>query len=263
MGVKLFARQVWTLTLKNLRIVFFRHYVSTIIRAFIIPIILFAFFSFAKYLFVPPAVFGIGTIRPLLPLRDALIYAETTGRHTVALYNGGLSGGAIDTIISELADQVTSAGSKVVILDNEAQLDTVCHSSLRGVTTCYGAVLFVASPNEGDGGIWKYDVRLDGSFGAGKINVDKSTNDGEVYALPLQHAVDSAIVGLQTGQTASNNTLANANVQEYPFTSLTPKERDDQIRVRYQSSLTNFLSVSFISGVIGICYHLTDRKSVV
>ena len=257
MGVQLFARQVWTLTAKNFRITFIRHYVSTIIRAFVIPIILFAFFSFAKYLFVPPAVFGIGSLRPILPLHDALVYAETTGRHTVVLYNGGLSGGAIDTVIDELADQVTSAGSRVVRLDNDTQLDTVCHSSLRGVTTCYGAVLFVASPNEGDGGIWKYDIRLDGSFGAGKINVDKSTNDGEVYALPLQHAVDSAIVGQQTGQSASNNTLADANVQEYPFTSLTPKQRDDKIRVRFQSSLINFLSVSFISGVIGICYHLT------
>ncbi|EPE08125.1 abc transporter [Ophiostoma piceae UAMH 11346] len=229
MGVQLFARQVWTLTAKNLRI----------------------------YLFVPPAVFGIGSLRPVLPLHDALVHAETTGRHTVVLYNGGLAGGAIDAVIDELADQVTGAGSRVVLLDNESQLDTVCHSSLRGVTTCYGAVLFVASPNEGDGGIWKYDIRLDGSFGAGKINVDKSTNDGEVYALPLQHAVDSAIVGHQTGQSASNNALADANVQEYPFTSLTPKQRDDQIRVRFQSSLINFLGVSFISGVIGICYHLT------
>ncbi|CAK7211181.1 hypothetical protein SCUCBS95973_001046 [Sporothrix curviconia] len=257
MSVSLFLRQVWTLSAKNVRIVFIRHPIATVIRALIIPLILFAFFSFAKYLFVPPAVFGIGTLKPLLSLSDALADAAITGRHTVAFYNGGLAGGAIDAVIDTIAAQVESTGSTVVRLANDSQIDTVCHSSLRGVTTCYGAVFFVASPDEGSGGIWKYDIRLDGSLGAGKINVDKSTNDGEVYMLPFQHAIDSAIVGQQTGGNASGNAIASADVHEYPFTSLTPAERDDKIRVEYQKSITNFLGVAFISGVIGICYHLT------
>ncbi|CAK7231169.1 hypothetical protein SBRCBS47491_007839 [Sporothrix bragantina] len=257
MSISLFLRQVWTLSAKNVRIVFIRHPIATVIRALIIPLILFAFFSFAKYLFVPPAVFGIGTLKPLLSLSDALADAAITGRQTVAFYNGGLPGGAIDAVIETVAAQVESAGSTAVRLANESQIDTVCHSSLRGVTTCYGAVFFVASPDEGSGGIWKYDIRLDGSLGAGKINVDKSTNDGEVYMLPFQHAIDSAIVGQQTGSSATDNVIANADVHEYPFTSLTPEERDDKIRVQYQKSLTNFLAVAFISGVIGICYHLT------
>ncbi|CAK7241151.1 MAG: hypothetical protein STHCBS139747_002610 [Sporothrix thermara] len=257
MSVGLFVRQVWTLSAKNVRIVFIRHPIATVIRALIIPLILFAFFSFAKYLFVPPAVFGIGTLKPLLSLSDALADAASTGRHTVAFYNGGLAGGAIDAVIDTVAAQVEGAGSTVVRLANESQIDTICHSSLRGVTSCYGAVFFVASPDEGSGGIWKYNVRLDGSLGAGKINVDKSTNDGEVYMLPFQHAIDAAIVGQQNGSSADDNAIANADVHEYPFTSLTPDERDDKIRVQYQKSLVNFLGVAFISGVIGICYHLT------
>ncbi|KJR85200.1 ABC transporter domain containing protein [Sporothrix schenckii 1099-18] len=257
MGAGLFFRQVWTLSCKNIRIVLIRNPLATVIRAFVIPLILFAFFSFAKYLFVPPAVFGVGTLKPLLSLSDALADAAITGRHTVAFYNGGFAGGAIDAVIDSVATQVEQAGSIAVRLANESQIETVCHSSLRGVTTCYGAVFFVASPNEGSGGIWTYDIRLDGSLGAGKINVDKGTNDGEVYMLPFQHAIDATIVGQQTNSTASNNVIANGNVHEYPFTSLTPAERSDEIRVQYQASLTNFLAVAFISGVIGICYHLT------
>ncbi|KAL1895100.1 hypothetical protein Sste5346_005522 [Sporothrix stenoceras] len=257
MGAGLFFRQVWTLSAKNVRIVLIRNPIATVIRALIIPLILFAFFSFAKYLFVPPAVFGVGTLKPLLSLSDALTDAASTGRHTVAFYNGGLAGGAIDAVIDSVAKQVEDAGSIVVRLANDSQIDTVCHSSLRGVTTCYGAVFFVASPDEGSGGIWQYDIRLDGSLGAGKINVDKSTNDGEVYMLPFQHAIDTAIVGQQTGTGASDNVLANGDVHEYPFTSLTPDERSDEIRTQYQTSLINFLAVAFISGVIGICYHLT------
>ncbi|OAA55236.1 ABC transporter [Niveomyces insectorum RCEF 264] len=253
----LFFRQVGTLVAKNLRIIVVRHPLATVVRALVIPLILFAFFSFAKYLFVPDAVFGVGTSKPLLPLSDALADAGATGRHTVVFSNGGFVGGAIDAVIDRLVAQVESAGGKPVRLANSSALSDVCHSSLRGVTSCYGAVLFLSSPDEGDTGIWKYDVRLDGSLGAGRINVNKGTNDGEVYMLPFQHAIDAAIVGQQTGNGASNNFLANAGVHEYPFTSLTPEQRNDKIRVAYQKSITNFLGVSFISGVIGICYHLT------
>ncbi|EFX05787.1 ABC transporter [Grosmannia clavigera kw1407] len=261
-----FFRQVQTLVAKNLRVVLIRHPFATFIRTLLIPIILFVFFSYAKYIFVPAAVYGIGTSRPLLSLSDALAIAASTGRHKVAFYNGGLSGGAIDAVIDALVPVVEAAGSKVVRLTDDNQLDTICHSSLRGVTSCYGAVLFASSPSEGDAGIWKYTIRLDGALGAGKINIDKSDNDGEVYALPLQHALDSAIVAQQNGNSSGANAIADAAVHEYPFTSLTSEQRREEIRINYQSAITRFLGVGFISGVIGICYHLagfmaTERET--
>lgn len=261
-----FFRQVLTLVTKNLRIVLVRHPFATFIRTLLIPIVLFVFFSYAKYIFVPAAVYGVGTSRPLLSLPDALAIAASTGRHTVAFYNYGLGGGAIDAVIDALVPVVEGAGSKAVRLTDDGELDTICHSSLRGVSSCYGAVSLQSSPDEGDGGIWAYTIRLDGALGAGKINVEKGGNDGEVYALPLQHALDSAIVAQQNGNGSGGNAIADAAVHEYPFTSLTPKQRDEQIRVDYQSSITKFLGVGFISGIIGICYHLagfmaTERET--
>ena len=43
-----FLRQTWTLTGKNLKIVVLRHSLMTVIMAFVLPIILAVFFSYAR-----------------------------------------------------------------------------------------------------------------------------------------------------------------------------------------------------------------------
>ncbi|TPX07074.1 uncharacterized protein E0L32_010969 [Thyridium curvatum] len=247
-----FLRQTGTLVRKNFLIVCWRHAFPTFIRAFILPIILMAFFTFARNLFVPPALFGIGDSRPVKSLPDALSYASGSGRDTVAFVNNGLAGGQIDSVINVLAGVVEGAGAKVRRLRVSQELDTVCRSSLRGVTSCYGAVVFQGSPTEGEGRIWNYTIRNDGALGLGKIDVDKGTNDGQIYMLPFQHAIDAAITGMDP--TADKPVLPNTT-HEYPYTTLTVQERADKIRVQYQNSLTNFLAVAFVSGVIGVCYH--------
>lgn len=249
-----FIRQVWTLIAKNLRIVFIRHPFATIIRALIIPIALLVFFSYAKYIFVPDAVYGIGTSRPLMSLSAALAKGAASGRETVAFSNGGFSNGAIDAVIDTLVAKVEAAGSRAVRLTNDSALDSLCPSSLRGVTTCYGAVSFTSSPSEGSSGIWGYTFHQDGALGLGKIHINKDTNDGEVYSLPFQHAIDAAIVAQQTGN--DTNVIASADVHEYPFTSITAAQRDENIRVSYQATIVKYLGVAFISGIVGICYHL-------
>ncbi|KAJ9151144.1 p-loop containing nucleoside triphosphate hydrolase protein [Pleurostoma richardsiae] len=224
-----------------------------------------AFLSFAKNLFVPPAVYGVGDIHPIRTLQDALSISSHTDRNTVALVNSGLAGGDIDRVIGSLASTVRGAGKNAVLLSSEAQLNEHCRSTLRGVTKCYGAVVFRASPNEGSGVIWNYTIRSDGALGAGRINVDKDTNDGEVYILPLQRAVDYAITSLNSSLTTDQPALPN-DLQEYPFTGLTQEERADRIRINYQHAITSFMGVGFILGIIGVCYHMagfiaTERES--
>lgn len=50
-----FFRQTWTLTAKNLKIVLVRHPFTTFVRALLLPIILAAFFSYARNFSVSPA----------------------------------------------------------------------------------------------------------------------------------------------------------------------------------------------------------------
>jgi ABC-type multidrug transport system ATPase subunit len=248
-----FFRQTWTLTSKTFLIVLQRHWFATFIRAFILPLALTAFLSFARNLFVPAAVYGFGNSSPVLSLRDALVHASGSGRETVAFVTNGFVGGDIERVINTLTPVVTDAGAKARVLTSDRDLLTVCRASLRGVTPCYGAVVFNASPNEGTGGLWNYTIRSDGSLGVGKINVEKTTNDAQVYMFPFQHAIDAAIANVDT---SSSDVIPDV-VEQYPFTPLTPKERADRVRVLYQKAIMNFLGVTFIAGMIGVVYHMT------
>lgn len=244
--------QSWTLTRKNLLIALFRHAFSTTIRAFVLPVALMIFLSYARNLFIPPSNYGIGSATPIRSLQQGLQDAGG-GRDILAFVNNGLTGGDIDRVIDSLAGTASTAGTTVERLETEAQLLNTCRSSLRGATSCYGAVVFSSSPSEGTGGIWNYTLRADGAFGE-KIDVNKNTNDGEIYLLPLQRAVDYAIASFNT---TIDQTALPATVLEYPFTSITQAQRNINIRVNYQGAIINILGVAFLIGMVGITYHLT------
>lgn len=254
-----FLRQTWTLTAKNLKIIVIRHSFATTIRAFLLPIILAAFLSFARYIFVPPSDYGISDLHAVRSLSNALGRASSDGRNTVVFVNNGFAGGDIDQVIDVLADQVTNAGKDAVKLSELSDLTSTCRSTLRGSSMCYGAVVFNSSPKEGKGGIWNYTLRADGALG-GRIFVGEDDNDSQIYTLPLQRAVDSAIADLGASNDGGSRSLP-ATTEEYPFTPLTKEERQQQIRRLYQSSLTNFLAVAFVLVVIGVCYHMTGHMA--
>jgi ATP-binding cassette, subfamily A (ABC1), member 3 len=221
-------------------------------RAFVLPVAFMIFLSYARNLFIPPSNYGISgghTIRTL----SAGLEAASGARNTLALVNNGLKGGDIDRVIDSVVRAASSAGKQVALLTDEAQLLDICKSSLRGATSCYGAVVFISSPTEGKGGLWNYTLRADGSFGE-KIDVTKDNNDAEIYLLPLQRAVDYAIAGV-------NSTIDHAalptTVFEYPYTSITQAQRNINIRVNYQGAIINILGVAFLIGMVGITYHLT------
>lgn len=252
-----FVKQVWTLMSKNFRSMLFRHLSICIWMAFVVPVVLSAFFSFAKNLFVPYAKFGVSDPHGIMSLGDAFHSAHGSGRDKLVLVNNGFSGGAIDQVLSEV-ERITNdakAGIDVVRIDHERDLVTECRSSLRGSTKCFSALVMRSSPKEGPGQIWNYTIRTDASFYDSpiKISVDKSDNPEQVYLLPLQHVVDGLIADVQHPNSA--NKLKN--VRQFPFTSLTPSERDDKVREVYHQAIVNFMGVAFIATVIWITYHLT------
>ncbi|KAF2717949.1 putative ABC transporter [Polychaeton citri CBS 116435] len=246
----MFFRQTWALCQKTITIVFFRHWLGTLIRAFLAPIIFMFIISYAKNFFVPPSDFGIGSPSPIRSFSDALASAQG-GRNTFILVNNGFSNGAISNVIDQLATPARDQGFNVMTIEDSSQLTSICPSSVRGVSNCFGAVIFHSSPSEGQGGIWNYTIRTDGALGA-NIYVNSNNNDAEIYALPLQHAIDSAIA------TDSGQTLPD-NVQQYIFTSKTQAERDRNINRLYMGTLISILGVAYFIGIVGICYQLTGE----
>ena len=161
-----------------------------------------------------------------------------------------MTGGDIDRVIDQIGDVARGAGKQVQILPNEDDLLTVCRSSLRGASNCLAGIVFHSSPSEGpDGAGWNYTMRADGALGS-KIVVNRQDNDPELYVLPLQHAVDFAIAGIN--QTVDHAALPD--VDEYPYTSATQEQRNTNIRIRYMGALINILGVAFFIGICGILY---------
>ncbi|KAF1954031.1 nod factor export ATP-binding protein I [Byssothecium circinans] len=251
-AIKAISSQSWTLTKKTLKVVFIRHWFFTSIRAFWAPIIFMFFITYAKNFFVPPSEFGIGAPHPIRSFENAL-GAATGNRNTVVFVNNGHRGGDIDRVIGSLSNTVRNAGKTAVTVERDVELLTTCASSLRGASTCYGAISFLSSPTEGDNGIWNYTMRADGAFGE-RIYVNAQDNDIQIYILPFQHAVDQAIASL-------NGTSASSSIEEYPFTDKTPEERDENIRRLYMGALIDIMGIALYIGVCGVTYQLTGQMA--
>ena len=259
----LLLRQTHTLVCKTLLITLSRHRTRSLLVAFIIPIILTAFLAFARNLFVPDAQFGIGHVRPLKSLPEALKIGIDAGRKNIVFINqvhDGVGSQAVDQVIDLLKQQAeTVSGASVTVWRDDSQLPWLCRASLRGVTPCFGAIQFKGAPGEDGQGMWNYTIRADGALGFGRIYVKNDDNDAEVYMLPLQRAVDMAI--------AKVSGIEFPELQdEYPFTSMTQDERRDYIRQLFQDVLINWLGVTFIVAPIFVVYHLagfvaTERES--
>ncbi|KAL6251834.1 hypothetical protein RBB50_002044 [Rhinocladiella similis] len=249
----LFLRQIWTLTLKNLLVAFVRRWLTTTIRAFLLPCIFVGFLSYARFLFIPPSVYGIGDPNSVGSLPQALDLV-TGGRDKLVFVNNGFSGGAIESVIDRVVNDAGSFGGKVEILSQEEELLTTCRNSIRGTSTCIAGAVFFSSPSEGEAGRWNYSIRADGGL-QNKIVTDSSKNDVEIYLLPLQHAIDRAISDVEGGNNGSQ--VLPDLVQEYPYTSMTRQERLRQIRTRYMGGIIDILAVAFFIGVVGVTYQLT------
>ena len=218
--------------------------------------------SFGRYFLIPPSEFGIGESRPVRSLGEA-IDLSSDSRDKLVFVNSGLTGGDIEEVINQVAEPARQAGTQVEILSDESALRAVCRSSRSGNSPCIVAAVFYSSPEEGDGGQWNYSLRADGALGSNgsKIVVDKDTNDAEIYALPLQHAIDSAISRLDSSSDDGSTAIPD-NVQQYPYTSETPEEREDSIRKRYMGFLIDALAVGFFIAMVGTTYQLTGLVAV-
>lgn len=208
--------------------------------------------SYAKNFFVPPSDFGIGSPTPLRSFGDALD-ASSGGRNTFVFVNNGHTGGDISNVIGQLSSTIENHGISVRVVESEGELIPICKGTIRGVSRCFAAVSFDSSPTEGTLPLWNYTIRADGSFG-GRIYVNSDNNAAEIYALPLQHAIDNTIASL------SGDSLPN-NVQSYPYTDETAEERTRNINHLYMGALINILAVAYFIGIVGICYQLTGEMA--
>lgn len=168
--------------------------------------------------------------------------------------NSGYSDGPIQSVINKVVNDTGTFAGQVEILSREEELLTVCRNSIRGTSKCVAGAVFFSSPAEGEAGRWNYTIRADGGLQS-KIVTDSSKNDVEIYLLPLQHAIDRAISEVEADNGTAN--VIPSTTEEYPYTSMTKKERLRQIRTRYMGGIIDILAVAFFIGIVGVTYQLT------
>ncbi|KAF2672309.1 ABC transporter domain-containing protein [Microthyrium microscopicum] len=250
--MELQLRQLGALIEKDLRLLFTKKSsFFTIVRAFWIPIIIALYLTVIFKIYWPGAVYGIGSPVPIRSLLDGMNAAHPG--LLILVNNASSSGGDIDQVIKTVAEPIQAAGKQLIITNNAEDLHSLCRPSLSGATNCFGAAVFQSSPSEGTGGIWNYTLRGDASLGLNNLDVTKNTNDAQLYTMPLQHAIDSAISYLDSG----NGTSAlPSRIDDFLFTSKTEDQWKDSMRITLLQANINFASVVWVVAMIGVTFQL-------
>jgi ABC-type multidrug transport system ATPase subunit len=248
-------RQVFTLTTKNLRLEVLRHAFSTVFRALLLPAAFILFLGEAQNFFVAPSTYGIGAAVQVLPLLDALSFHGIPSK--VVLVNSGYTIGEIDHVIGTLAQSVKSAGKEVILVSDESSVPHICPNSIRQISDCYSVAVFHSSPSEGSGGIWNYTILIDAGRGYG-LHVDSPSNDVDLYPIPFQHAIDTAISSVSP---AMNHSQLPQQIFHYSYTEETETDREEGVRSRYEGTIRTALAVAYFLGQIGVIYHLVGMMT--
>jgi len=129
-------------------------------------------------------------------------------------------------------------------LENPADVPMSCQENFSGFSECWAAVIF--SDINGFTGV-NYTIRADA--GLRYINVFSHSSDVEQRVLPLQWALDSAIISLRTGDDV-------APPQSLPFTKTTNADQSKNIRLSYISGIKSLFVLVFFVAFLGVSYHL-------
>jgi ATP-binding cassette, subfamily A (ABC1), member 3 len=240
-------RQTWVLTKKDLLIVGRHHWISTIIRSLTWPIVLSVILvNIKNWIFISGA-HGVGTPSPIKSFEDALNEVGNA-RPRVVIINNGFDDGDTKFVIDQLTTTIQNSGKELHIAQNNTELQILCPSSSSGVTLCYGAVEFTASPDHGHG-TWNYTLYFDGALGG--IDISREDNDYQLYNLPFQYAIDDAISRSHGGPGLPKNVL------QYPYTYQTQAEVDEENLKEWAGLCEGFLGFAFFIALCGIVYHMT------
>lgn len=118
-----------------------------------------------------------------------------------------------------MRDFTPAQRQSVIRLDSEADIQAACPHSFQLVSNCYGAIVFRSANTKTP---VQYTLRAD----LGRLNVDVQhhTSDAELVTLPLQWAVDSAIIELVSG-------VQMSPPNQWPFTKSTNEQTKQKTRL--------------------------------
>ncbi|KAF8640810.1 hypothetical protein AX17_000459 [Amanita inopinata Kibby_2008] len=241
----IFWRQFVALSWKNW-IVLSRHPFLNVLRCFILPVAYGAFLATAQLFLNKPNNFGIGQPIPVYTLQSqlndslALIWADATD---------GTSSPTPSDIISRITSSFTDKQRRLVKqVSNASDIPLECPQNFNYFSECFAAVVFhdIPAPRSSTKSV-NYTIRADA--GLSFIDVHRHTSHYEQRILPLQWAIDQAIIEFQTG-------IHLDAPLEWPFTQETNNEQNTEIRLSFIRGLRNLLVLALFICYVGIAYQL-------
>lgn len=170
-----------------------------------------------------------------------------------------MKGGEVSSVIESLSQRIRAAGKTPKIYDNSWALAQECRTDDKGITPCYGAVLFFSSPTEATNissqGHWNYTVRAQD---AGSIDIRTTTSSSERVLLPLQRAVDLQIVSQSA---SSTNARSPSDIDLITFTEQDQDALSDSRKATYLSLSIYVFGPLFAFTLVEIVYHMTSFVS--
>ncbi|KAJ6520555.1 hypothetical protein C8R45DRAFT_1121130 [Mycena sanguinolenta] len=239
----LFWRQFTALFWKNW-IVLSKHPFLNFLRCFLFPVAYGVFLAVAKRFLLKPNNYGIGNPIPVYPLQQqfhdagTLVWADAT--------NGNSQYSPTDIMARVTSGFSASQLSAVKKASSGPELPFECPQNFNGFSECFAAVVFYDIPADATRPV-NYTILADS--GLFHIDVVRHTSDFELRVLPLQWAVDQAIIELRTGVTPSTPL-------EWPFTNETNEEQDKRTRLSFIRGIRELLVIAFFICYIGIAYQL-------
>ncbi|KAF1964765.1 hypothetical protein BU23DRAFT_491578 [Bimuria novae-zelandiae CBS 107.79] len=246
----LFARQIRVLAVKTLRITLIRHWVATPLRALVVPIFIALFLSLTKNFLSTDSHYGIGTPHQIQALSSA--FSRATGRRNSVVFVAAPSNGEIKRVIETVTASLSNPSIQVRTIEHEAELGAACNASIRGASKCLATATIHSSPSQGLGSSWNYSIRADTNLRQTFL-VDSDSNDAQIYIIPLQHAIDSAIV-------RSTVTLS-IPIYKYPFASETESRLQLKERAKFMDMIKDILVTPSYFAISCLVYQMTGFVS--
>ncbi|KAI1266024.1 hypothetical protein F5Y18DRAFT_435477 [Xylariaceae sp. FL1019] len=237
------VRQTLALTKKNLVVAVKRKWLSTLLRSLILPIALIVLLLEIQNFTKDRNKYGYGSIHQIRDLSDTI-----HGSKSLVLVHNSTLGPDFAPFLERFRPKVGKAN--VIELTTESDIDAKCPVDYHGNSPCHAVVLFNDSPESGRvNATWKYDIRTDPALQSWSFNVYDQGSTAQAIVLPLQSAIETAMVNLTT----------SADIQA--FTPYTQKEADDNSRKSFQITALYILSFAFFVSMVPVAQHASSMMS--
>ncbi|KAI1356903.1 hypothetical protein F5Y01DRAFT_321229 [Xylaria sp. FL0043] len=243
-----FVGQTLALLKKNLVITVKRKWLSTILRALVLPILLLVLLLEIQNFTKDQNRYGIGNIHPIKTLQDSL-----QGSKPIVISQASGLGPDFPPVLDRFKKLL--GNHQVIHHVGEDELDSTCPVDYHGRSPCHAVVIFKDSPKSGNSSAkWEYDIRTDPALLTYRFDVYDTNSAAESVILPLQLAIENAI---------TNSTEA-PDLQAY--TAMSQEEEDELSRKSFQTLALYILSFVFFITMVPVAHHVAgmmtdDRES--